>query len=1230
MGEPEYLAADGQGNIWIGNYTSGAGTSNSTNSSILELSPAGIPLKQALVGAFGKPSSLILDPAGNVFVSDTLNGRTVEYTTAGTTSTFPTAAGTYSLASDGSGNVFVANKTTGTILKIPAGSASGTTPTTAATITTTYPAIAFDTNANLWVATGAAVSEFLYSNNYASASTSSTTGAYESLAIDPSNNAWSAIYGTTTGQLTKFAATNTTVGAGTSYGVNATGIYDNKQALSDSAGNIFLANSHTTTGGIVEYNNSGTLVSPAAGFGGHAYDYTYGETIDQAGNVWVGAGITSNAYILEIVGVAAPTIAPLAAQLPSTPAAPPTTTKTTLTFTPALPAAYEPQGGGFNYPATLAATNNTPTPAINPVTANGTFSLVYNGSPICSVSGPFTPGSVITCVVPSTATSVTSLPAGTYTVQAVYSGDSTYAASSTPINLVIQPSTTTTTTVSGAAFSGPAATGAAIVGGTVTLYATQPYGVAITSAAPAVAGDVGPGYYAGPASVLATTTTAANGTFTLPKFACSNVDDLYVTVSGGYVAGGGSTTSNPNTLLMAALGSCVTTAASINAGTLTPVINEVTTAAAAYTLSGFMSVSGTTVNITSSVNDYAASVNPTTGVATATMYHPAGLQHAFLNAANLANVSTGTAQTALYTSTGTAAYPVTTTSPFGVAVVGTAVPTLPTALLNSVGNVLAACVQASTTCTTPTTGILAMALPLTTGTATVPTNTLGAMLNIARNPYMGGAGYAAYWLGLASGGNSPYGTTTVITPSAPATVAGTTFTGNTAAKPHDLTAAIFYPTKLAGNNTYGVFSTLDANDNFYALAEVTATTPYYYVLNSQTSAGINQYSHQYCQVSVYSQTTVNGTSCPEQVLSPFSIAADQVGNLWMTLGGTTPTTTSFVATQAGIVQLNAATGAFSGNPASTATQESVYNAYEYASGLAIDQNNDVWYGVNSTTGAIFEYVYTAGTNTVANPAPFTVGVQTGAMAYSQHYSYQLQFDAQQNLFSSAYSSTASTNDVAVEPNQSLTSSAYPPLTTGTIASSYATHTATSTPFVATTGDYGYGVAVDAAGNVYESGAVSSTNPYTGDGLNVILRSGMTYTSNVISALPTPSLISGSPISATGTGLVNNQITRAEFLTQDGDGAIWDADTYADTVIRVYGPTGTSVLAYYPCVGATCYNFGSNYTSTTVGLYGAKFPLVDSTGTVTVLTSTQGQWAQIFGIGTPSFPLLQAGKPAQMP
>jgi len=80
---------------------------------------------------------------------------------------------------------------------------------------------------------------------------------------------------------------------------------------------------------------------------------------------------------------------------------------------------------------------------------------------------------------------------------------------------------------------------------------------------------------------------------------------------------------------MAALGPC----AALNGNTFI-IMNEVTTVAAAYALSGFTTISGTTANVSAPANNNAA-----TGTTTAA----AGLTHAFLNAANLANTRTGTA-----------------------------------------------------------------------------------------------------------------------------------------------------------------------------------------------------------------------------------------------------------------------------------------------------------------------------------------------------------------------------------------------------------------------------------------------------------------------------------------------------------------------------------------------------------------------------------------------------------
>jgi len=1177
---PQYLAIDADGDVWVANYASTA-----ASSSITEFSTTGAPLKQALTGAFLKASGVAIDPLGDIWIADNGATQLVEYTTAGVTNTYPTTVAPYALTIDGAGDVFEAAKSSTAIQEVPAGTASGTAATTVATLaaTTTYPAITIDKNYTLWVATGSTVDQFLYSGgSYGTATAAGTTGGLalpESIAVDPSNNIWAGNYSSSAGSLSELYATNTTSITGPSSAISdTTGMAYLSGVASDSAGNIFTA-SNTAAGSVVELSSAGAYISPVAGYTHTNYD-SESLAIDASGNVWVGSegtatGTHSNT-ITEIFGIATPVITPIAANLP---AAPPTSTaKSPLVFS-SLPTAYEPQGLSFTYPATLAATSGS----VNPNTATGTFSLTYvsatntSGTTLCSIAGPFTPGTQLTCSVTQAIATGLALPVDNYTIYANYSGDAYYAASSTPITLTVEPSTSYTGMI-GTAFSG---TNILVVGATVTLYSTSNYGVATAQ----TGGEIDAGYYSGPATVRATGTTNAGGTFVLPAFGCANVDDLYITVSGGQTSG---VTSNTNSLLMAALGPCSAPV------TTSPIVNEVTTVAAAYTLAGFMSISGTTVNITSSSTNYAT---PTQS--TGTIYHPVGLQHAFLNAANLANVATGQANATL--------------SGYS----GTTVPIMPANLINSVANALSACTQTQANCT-GTGGVLTAAIPLTTGTATVPTTTLQAALNIARNPFMGGTGNAANWLKLSSEASSGSLFSPVVTP--------TGGTGTTSSTPHDLSAAIIYPAGLTNSTTstpllnlYGVVASLDANDEFYLISEFTSS-PYYYGINGFASNGQNVLHHAYCQGSY----TYNQSTCLEPLQSGNvqRLAADQLGNLWLAQYGTTAPTTTFASTQSALIQITttgAIPGAFANIPTATSGQMSTYiSPASPPISLAVDQNNDVWLG--TTGGIIDEFINTSVTPTTSVAINQTAAGTT--MATETADAYSLAFDGQQNLFFPGYSTTAGTNSVWVIPNESLTSTTYPAASTGAIPESF-TAQGTTAPHTAALGDYGYSLAFDSAGNVYENAGTSTTAGAAGDGINVISRS---YTANAISGLTAASsLINGSAISSS-SNLINVALSRPQLMTQDGTGAIFFPDYAVDSLVRLYGSTGTSIQAYYPCIAATCstiYGSGTN-------LFAGKQAFVDSTGTVIVFTTTNGNWGQVFGIGTPDFPLAQAGHPAQMP
>ena len=232
-----------------------------------------------------------------------------------------------------------------------------------------------------------------------------------------------------------------------------------------------------------------------------------------------------------------------------------------------------------------------------------------------------------------------------------------------------------------------------IQGATVTLYVTN------SSATT----------YGAAATVIGSATTDSGGGFTISPSAtssnCPAGQQAYITSAGGYPSGS-SSLANTSTLLMAALGNC----SNISSSTFV-IVNEVTTVAAAYALSGFTTTATSGTVFKANVSAPVAN-NGATGTATVA----AGLPHAFLNAANLASYAGGTANAT------TANISVAGTTQNG---------TVPTALINTIADILQSCVNGATgnsSCTS-----LFSFTPSITGVA--PTNTLQAIINLARNPY---------------------------------------------------------------------------------------------------------------------------------------------------------------------------------------------------------------------------------------------------------------------------------------------------------------------------------------------------------------------------------------------------------------------------------------------------------------------------------------------------------------
>lgn len=323
--------------------------------------------------------------------------------------------------------------------------------------------------------------------------------------------------------------------------------------------------------------------------------------------------------------------------------------------------------------------------------------------------------------------------------------------------------------------------------------------------------------YGQAATVIGTATSDVNGNFTISPSAttanCPAGQQAYITAAGGYPSGS-PTTVNNSALMMVALGNC----SGVSAAT-TVIVNEVTTVAAAYALSGFMttSASGSLFRANVGAPTVATAATGTTAVT-------AGLAHAFANASALSTI-----------------LGVANTQTPALSVAGTTINgSVPAAEINTLGDILQSCVNSvtgSTACTT-----LFTDTPSISGVT--PTNTLQAVINLARNPYPSAAAM--------TGSTSLFS----LVSSSPA------FLPNLTAAPPDWSLAVVYKgTPLVGPYDLA----LDAND-----------TLYYGTSGAANLVGLSAYG---TATPAFTAGTV-GTATRQ-------IAPDALGNIWVTNNGTT-------------------------------------------------------------------------------------------------------------------------------------------------------------------------------------------------------------------------------------------------------------------------------------------------------------------------------------------------------
>ncbi len=369
-----------------------------------------------------------------------------------------------------------------------------------------------------------------------------------------------------------------------------------------------------------------------------------------------------------------------------------------ISFSPASLAAGQILSGSVA-PMLLTATNN----GNSPTTISGTTITGTNASSFSITSS--------TCAAPiavgsSCQMNVTFSPAATGSFAATLnvadnvsgspqtvplSGTAVTESNSCKSTNTTGPSQTApTTNYAGTAFSGKVLVGALpVIGANINIYAA---GMTGNGSAP---------------TTLYSTTTSATGTFSVPaSFTCPYSNSvLYAVSSGGKAGSSGSV--NAGIVLAAVLGTCNSIT-----GSPTFTINEVTTAATAWSMAQFLSAGGK-IGATSTNS---IPTNSTSGIVLA-----AG------TFANLVNVLAGSAPGTYFPANGTA----------------------PTGRINQLANLLNSCAASSGNTSTACTQLYAN----TTTSALTPNNTLDAAMNLVDNP--GSNVGALYTLSTASTAYSP-------------------------------------------------------------------------------------------------------------------------------------------------------------------------------------------------------------------------------------------------------------------------------------------------------------------------------------------------------------------------------------------------------------------------------------------------------------------------------------------
>ena len=765
---------------------------------------------------------------------------------------------------------------------------------------------------------------------------------------------------------------------------------------------------------------------------------------------------------------------------------------------------------------------------------------------------------------------------------------------------------------------------------TVTLYATT------TESSPTSTNNYG---YGEPGTALGSTTTDSKGDFTLVGDAskCPAGQQAYIVAAGGYT--GSFSAQNSASLLMAALGPC----GSISDSTQV-IIDEPTTIAAAYALSGFMTVSGTTVNISAPANNNAATAACTVVSNATTGCKASGLAHAFLNAANLVNSTTGAVNSTVATGN------------------STVTATVPQMLINTLANSVEACINSDGTIT-GTTAPCAILMTNTTPTEltspTAPTNTLQALLYLAQYPSMAtGCSTLPTLCAPGTGSGTPIGATPgdavpsaattalfnvansnayyapaltavpddftiaikyVLAPPSTATVSSGTAISLTAKGTSGYTTASAVPTTTSGSGTGMLLNIIAASgaltggsvntpgtgyalgDKIYPTQAGSDGTAYFTVVSQGAGAPWGTATDIHDNVYVYTLGVVAGSEPADPTV--FSLTSNGAWN-WDTATGTSGGCGSYgtrceLATDT-LGNVWVVDGAGLTNITTAGVLGTKYTTGDTLQQAFLDPGNNVWLaatGLGTQTGASALEELPQGASAIVDVSVGGVPVTTTTNLH------QLAFDSAGNLW--AASDAAGGGGLGallmISSNNSLTSPAF-------------AYTTTSNPalYLGGGGAHTWAPMIDGSGNAWigsesELNEVPSSGSETGGATNYNSSYTLIYGPTWEAGVERDSIMDGDnkivvAAASTGAGYISVYYPNAPSDNNAGAG-LGGADVYLNPCYVAPSTTTCSTLA------------GGQSSVTNVDRNRAS---VDASGAIWVSLNTGANVLQIFGPAAPSW------------